>query len=136
MIIFIIHEFRYINKIQPNYNDLYKFLKTIKPSILCLFPLYVAGGNWRILLETKHKILSPITGACNSTLLNTLTQNYITYIPYYDLNKMDDLNKNYGVNLFIIFKPELKLANQSDFIIPKNWNVLNYNDPNFLILER
>ena len=49
---------------------------------------------------------------------------------------MDDLNKNYGVNLFIIFKPELKLANQSDFIIPKNWNVLNYNDPNFLILER
>ena len=119
MLLFIIHEFRYINKIQPTYNKLYKFLVSIKPSILCLFPLYAAGGHWRSLLETKHKVLSPIPGGCNSSLLNTLNNEYLTYNPYYNLNKLDDLNKNYGVNLFIIFKPELKLANQSNFIIPK-----------------
>jgi hypothetical protein len=135
-ILFIIHEFRYINKIQPKNNEFYKFLNSIKPSTLCLFPLYAAGGHWRVLLETKHKILTPIPGGCNSTLLNTLNNQYLTYNPYYDLKKIDDLNKSFGVNLFIIFKPELKLANQSDFVIPKNWNVLNYEDPNFLILQR
>jgi hypothetical protein len=136
IIIFIIHEFRYINKIQPNYNEFYKFLNSIKPSIICLFPLYAAGGHWRILLETKHKVLTPIPGGCNSTLLNTLNNEYLTCNPYYDLNKIDDLSKNYGVNIFIIFKPDLKLANQSDFTVPKNWKVLNYDDPNFLILQR
>lgn len=70
------------------------------PTVVLGYPYHAAGGVWRIMLETPHKVIyCLLTGKDFSQSFNA---KYADEYPYVKLEKLDDMAKEYGVNYIIL----------------------------------
>jgi len=94
------------------HDEVFAFLKNIHISNIVFYPYQAAGGVWRALLQTNHKVVFP--------MLQEGASRYEKKYPYIDLTKLGDLISKYNVNIIVIDKKKYT-SNYDDNI--KNFKI-------------
>jgi hypothetical protein len=107
-LIFLLLEFFLYDKLSNKFKSKNKdaiedevilFLNNIKKHNILCYP-FGAIGFWRIMYQTKHKLLYPIT--CKDEFIKKYEDNYNDKYPFANLEKVDLMNADFGLDLLII----------------------------------
>ena len=88
------------------------------PTVVLGYPYHAAGGVFRIMLETPHKVIHCLlTGKDFSESFNA---KYADEYPYVKLEKLDDMANEYGVGYIVLDRVALRSRGL------KNWTPSNF----------
>jgi len=102
--------------------------------VVLAYPFHSGGGVWRIMLETKHKVVySVTTGKIFTKLFN---EKYASDYPYIDLKKLDSLADDYDVDVLIVNENDFRIRESGDLIPSGRWKKVAVYGDIFAIYER
>lgn len=94
---------------------IYKLSSRSEPETILLYPFHCIGGVWRVLLETPHQVLYPIS--LPEKTLTLYEENYAKRYPFCRLDNLEGLRRDFGVTSVVV-------ANRHEPVwrVPKNWH--------------
>lgn len=81
------------------------FLKTIEASTVLAYPYHAGGGVYRIMSLTPHRTIFPF--ATTAEFVQKLERDYASQYPYVDLQKLDQMQEEFGVSILVVRKEAL-----------------------------
>jgi len=134
-VVFMFYE-NYYNKntitcLSDKYNIEDKIIKKLesydnKLTILC-YPYHAIGGTWRIMLDTQHSVIFGLT--LKKDFSTYFEENYSDTYPFVNLNKIEEMRQELGVNCLIIENQTIKRK----WSLPTTWIKLNIGKPYYSI---
>ena len=89
------------------------------PAVVLCYPYQAAGGVFRIILETPHKVISCMfTGKVFSQSFNT---RYAGDYPYVKFEKLDDMADEYGVRYVVLNRAALRARGFENWTPSFSW---------------
>ncbi|OEK05214.1 hypothetical protein [Roseivirga misakiensis] len=109
------------------------FLGTLQPKVVLCFPYHV-GSYFQILLETDHQLFGSILTDNEEHPITKkgLEPSY----PYLDLDRLDEMSNDFGVNLLVLRKSALATAGFEGWNPPSEWQVIKTIGKGVMIYER
>ena len=114
--------------------EVFEYLKHSEKKIILAFPYHVIGGVWRIMLDTEHEVVCHM--ASDGEYRNKLEEKYSLTYPYLNLNLLEEISDEYGVNFLIIDNKHLKLKNLQNWSPPDNWFQKSVSGDYFSVFEK
>jgi hypothetical protein len=99
--------------------EIIDFLRTINSEKIVLSFPYHAVGIWRIMLETIHKTVYPIM--VTKEFSEKFETNYDAGYPFVDLNKINEMNNDFGLDILIIDNKQVAKRYGKMWTPPENW---------------
>lgn len=114
--------------------EILSYLKKLKTPVVILSYPYHAIGVWRILLETPHKVLRTATG--NSDYDKMFEQKYAIDFPFVNLDKLDDMATELGLNIFIGSKKFFAARGLHEWQPSLQWQKLELGEDYYDVYQR
>lgn len=109
------------------------FLKKQNSSLnLIIYPFH-ALSLWRVLLETPVKVLYPFH--VKQEVKHVINDRYCAEYPYTDLNYLDEMVSDLGINMLLLDKRQLESKNPG-LCIGDNWNELDFGGEFYSVFSR
>jgi hypothetical protein len=137
--VFWIIETQYLHKVEPIYqkkeidNKIIKALIKMPDRNILLYP-YHAIGVFRILLQTNHKVFYHLL--TSKDFQHKFNQEYTPNYPCVNIKQLDQMGKDYNINLVIIDKKRLELNNLNKWFPSKEWHYSDVGNPDYLIYTK
>ena len=134
-ILFFIVDFFYLSKLFTiQYTDIIipRLKQFDRPYNVFSIPLNI-GGSWQIIYETKHNLLHPVQWHHMED--REKFRNYLLEYETIDLTKIEELVKEYNLDIVIIYKKLLQRRFENKLIIPKGYKVEELDDDIYLLIK-
>jgi len=132
---FFLHKLRTEDETSDKFSEeVFNFIKGKNERIILTFPYHAIGGIWRIMLHTKHKVVCHM--ASDGDYRKKLEKKYALNYPYLNLNLLEEMSSEYGVNLLIIDNKKLKVHDFEGWSPPSNWEKVKVGGEYFSVYER
>ena len=102
--------------------EIIKLLQQYEDKIILCYP-YHAVGVWRILLETSNYVLRAMTG--NKSFDKVFEDKYEADYPYVNIDRLDEMAKEYNLDFLIASKEELSLRGYDGWTPSSSWEKIN-----------
>ena len=131
----VFYSFRKITlKSTKELNLVFSYLKSLNKKIILVYPYHAVGGVWKIMLNTEHEVICHM--ASDKSYRNYLEEKYSLKYPYLNLNLIEEMHIEFGLNLIIIDTNSLEKNGFKNWVPPPNWKTKNFNTLNIQLLER
>ncbi|MDB3862221.1 hypothetical protein N9313_01490 [Flavobacteriaceae bacterium] len=115
-------------------NLVFNYIENLDKKIILAFPYHAIGGVWKIMLNTKHEVVCHM--ASDKDYRNYIEQKYSLKYPYLNLNLVEEMHIEFGLNLIIIEKNALDKNGFKNWAPPPNWTTKNLNALKIQVIER
>jgi hypothetical protein len=90
-----------------------------KSSVVLAYPYHAAGGIYRIILETKHRVIFCVCTEKNFS--QRFNFEYAEDYPYIKLNKIDDMSDEFNVGYIVLHKKSMYSRGFSNWKPSARW---------------
>ena len=113
--------------------NLILYLNSLEKSVVILSYPYHAVGVWRIMLETEHETIYPLT--TSQEYAQKFEQLYADDYPYVKLEKLDEMTYQLGVQLVILLKEKLVSRGYQNWSPSSLWKKLDIGEPIYNVYQ-
>lgn len=103
------------------------------PAVILAYP-YDAVGVWRLMLETKHKVI--FTYTASKDFMTMFDKQYAADEPYVKLERLDEMANELGVEVLIASNRSLVLRGHTHWVPSSLWQKVDVGAPIYAVYKR